>query len=164
MADSDKKAIYSVDTSAIIDWQSRYYPPDVFISIIDKIDELLEKGRIFAPSIVKEEIEAYGSVDLTKWAKDHPTLFVPLDDLIAEALAIQNKFPGLRDPKAEHDEADAYVIALAKLREGVVITGETSAAEKNKPKRSHYIPDVCSALGISSIGFLGMMRKEKWKI
>ena len=40
------------------------------------------------------------------------------------------------------EEADAYVIALAQIRDGIVVSQETSATEKNKPKRTHYIPDV----------------------
>jgi len=32
---------------------------------------------------------------------------------VPEAQSIQNQFTGLRDPRAEYEEADAYVIALA---------------------------------------------------
>ena len=93
-----------------------------------------------------------------------PELFIPLHELISEAQKIQGQFPGLIDPKAEYEEADAYVIGLAQIRRAIVITGETSAAEKNKPKRSHYIPDVCRELGISCFNFLGLMRREKWRL
>ncbi len=163
MTDSSKKPVYSVDTSAFIDWQFRYYPSDIFSSLLDKVDQLLKEKRVFASSLVKEEINAVGGAELTAWAKARSPLFVPLNELIGEAQAIQNRFPGLRDPKAEYDEADAYVIALAKLYEGEVITGETSFSEKKNPKRSHYIPDVCRELGIPCISFLGLMRREKWK-
>jgi len=67
------------------------------------------------------------------------------------------------NPKAEYEEADAYVIALAKLRDGIVVTQETSAAEKNQPKRTHFIPDVCRELGLHCITLLGLMRREGWK-
>ncbi len=164
MTDSPEKPSYSVDTSAFLDWQLRYYPTDVFFSLLDKIDELLKEKRIFAPVLVKEEIEASGGADLTKWAKSRSGLFVPLDEMLPAAQAIQNQFPDLLDPKAEYEEADAYVIGLAQVRSAIVITGETSAAEKNKPKRSHYIPDVCRELGISCFNFLGLMRREKWKL
>ena len=87
---------------------------------------------------------------------------VPTKDLLREALDIQARFPGLRDPKAEHEEADAYVIALAKMRDGIVVTQETPAAEKNRPRRTHFIPDVCRELGIPCISLLGLMRRERW--
>lgn len=163
MTDSAEKASYSVDTSAFLDWQLRYYPTDVFFSLLDKIDGLLKENRIFAPALVKEEIEAVGGAELTKWAKARSSLFVPLDEVLVAAQGVQNQFPGLLDPKAEYEEADAYVIGLAQVREAAVITGETSAAEKSNPKRSHYIPDVCRELGIPCFNFLALMRREKWK-
>ncbi|MBN9690072.1 MAG: DUF4411 family protein [Verrucomicrobia bacterium] len=83
--------------------------------------------------------------------------------MFAEAQPIQNQFAGLRDPKAEYEEADAYVIALAKLRGGIVVTQETPAAEKRNPKRTHFIPDVCRELGIACISLIGLMRREGWK-
>jgi hypothetical protein len=89
---------------------------------------------------------------------------VPTVQLLTDAQAIQNQFAGLRDPKAEHEEADAYVIALAKQHGGIVVTQETSAAEKRNPKRTHYIPDVCRELGIPCISLLGLMRREGWTL
>lgn len=89
-------------------------------------------------------------------------MFVPTAELLIDALTIQNQFPGLRDPKAEYEEADAYVIALARQRGGIVVTQETAAAEKNRPRRTHFIPDVCRELGIPCISLLGLMRKEGW--
>jgi hypothetical protein len=62
-----------------------------------------------------------------------------------------------------HQSADAYVIALAKLNKGIVISQETSASEKHKPKQDYYIPDVCRDLGIHCTNLLGLLRKENWK-
>jgi hypothetical protein len=70
----------------------------------------------------------------------------------------------MKDPKSQFTEADAYVIAIAKLRGGIVVTQETSSSHKVRPKRTHYIPDVCSGLGIPCINILGMMRREGWKL
>jgi hypothetical protein len=49
-----------------------------------------------------------------------------------------------------------------KLRDGIVATQETPAAGKNRPPRTHCIPDVCRELGIPCLSLLGMMRREKW--
>jgi hypothetical protein len=44
---------------------------------------------------------------------------------------VQNHLAGLRAPKAEYEEADAYVIALAQLRgDGIVVTQETPRPKK----------------------------------
>ncbi|OVE78160.1 hypothetical protein BVX98_01085 [bacterium F11] len=114
------------------------------------------------PELVSEELQAVGPTGLVKWMTKRKNIIVPTGELLEEALKIQNQFTGLRDPKAEHEEADAYVIALARLRKGIVVTQETSAAEKRNPKRTHFIPDVCRELGIPCFGLLGLIRQESW--
>jgi hypothetical protein len=162
MTDGALQRLYSVDSSSFMDWQARYYPTDVFAGIVQRVDRLIGEERLFAPALVKEELSIVGTGDLNAWAKSRPTIFVPTGTLLAEAQAIQNAFPGLRDPKAEFEEADAYVIALARLRDGIVVTQETPAAEKRNPKRSHFIPDVCREMGIPCFNLVGMMRREGW--
>lgn len=163
MSDELPKPIYSIDTNVLMDWQARYFPTDIFQSLVGCVDVLIGEGRWLAPELVQEELAAVGTAELAAWAKARPQMFVPLADVLADALAIQARFPGLKDPKAEYEEADSYVIALAKLRDGIVVTQETSAAEKNKPKRTHFIPDVCRELGLPCISLLGLMRREGWK-
>ena len=164
MTDGAPKFFYSVDSSSFMDWQARYYPVDVFTSVVGRIDALISDNRLVAPALVKEELSVVGTGDLIAWAKARPGIFVATGDLLGEAQAIQNAFPGLRDPKAEFEEADAYVIALARIRGGIVITQETPAAEKRNPKRSHFIPDVCREMGIPCFNLLGMMRRENWTL
>lgn len=162
MTESAPQPLYSVDSSAFMDWQARFYPVDVFTSILARVDTLIAANRLMAPALVKEELEVVGTGDLIAWADAHPAIFVPTRELLVEAQAIQSRFPGLRDPKAEFEEADAYVIALARLRGGTVITQETAAAEKRNPKRSHFIPDVCREMGVHCFNLLGLMRRENW--
>lgn len=157
-------AKYSVDTSSLMDWQARYYPLDVFPGVAQRIEALIADGRFAAAELVSEEIEAVGTTGLIQWTRDHRGIFVPTGGLLEDAIRIQNQFTGLRDPKAEFEEADAYVIALARQTDGVVVTQETPAAEKNRPRRTHFIPDVCRELGIPCISLLGMMRRERWAL
>lgn len=147
-----------------MDWQARYYPTDVFTSLIDLIDQLVSENRIASPSLVGEEINAVGTNELIKWADERDEIWIPNADVLESALAIQNRFPGLLDPRAEYEEADAYVIALAQQRDGIVVSSETPAAEKRKPKRELYVPDVCRELGIPCINLIGMMRRERWTL
>ena len=157
--------MYSLDTSVLMDWQARYYPPDVFVSLLRKIENLIGAGECFAVDLVKEEVDAVGTPELRAWAKKHPGLFVPLAPQVQiEAAAIESRYPDLMDPRSPYQSADAYVIALAKVNSFVVVSQETSAAEKRNPKRSHFIPDVCRDLGVPCINLLGMMRREKWEL
>jgi hypothetical protein len=154
---------YAVDSSSLMDWQGRYFPTDVFTGLVERVEELVVARRFIAPALVKEEVEAVGTAGLIAWTERHAGMFVPTAEVLAEAQAIQNQFAGLRDPKAEFEEADAYIIALARMRGGVVVTQETPAAEKRNPKRTHFIPDVCRELGISCISLIGLMRREGWR-
>ena len=155
--------MYSLDTSVFMDWQARYYPPDIFSSLVGRVEELIANGQCSAVELVKEEIDAVGTPELRAWAKKHPALFVALESPVqVEAASIESRYPDLMDPKSLHQSADAYVVALAKVRGGIVVSQETSAAEKRSAKRTHYIPDVCRDLGIPCINLLGLMRREHW--
>src|SRR5208282_4899644 len=107
--------IYSIDSSSLMEWQGRYYPTDVFAGLVAKVDELIAAGRMLAPALVKDEIAAVGTAGLIDWTENHAGIFVPTAEVLAAAQAIQNHFTGLRDPKAEYEEADAYIIALARM-------------------------------------------------
>ena len=157
-----EEQIYCVDSNSFMDWQARYYPVDVFPGLVTKMNHLIENQRILVPALVQEELQKVGTPDLVKWISHHKKIIVQTKDILGHALKIQNQFPGLLDPKAEYEEADAYVIALAQMHNGVVVTQETSAAEKKNPKRTHYIPDVCRELGVTCISILGLMRREGW--
>lgn len=165
MSDSPgQKRTYSFDTNIYMDWQARHYPTDVFESLIVRIDELIGEGRCISPALVHEELDAVGTGELSAWADERKSIWVPNAEILAGALAIQSRFPGFLDPKAEYEEADAYVIALAQQRDGIVVTSETPAAEKRKPKRELFVPDVCRELGVPCINLLGLMRREGWKL
>ncbi|HAO78951.1 MAG TPA: hypothetical protein DCQ92_08255 [Verrucomicrobia subdivision 3 bacterium] len=163
MSKTTPPPIYSVDSSSFMDWQARYYPADVFTGLVASVDALIAAERLLAPALVKEEIGAVGTTGLNDWTENNAGIFVPTAEVLAEAQAIQDQFAGLRDPRAEYEEADAYVIALAKMRGGIVVTQETPAAEKRNPKRTHFIPDVCRELGVPCISLLGLMRREGWQ-
>ncbi len=164
MTEGPGAVVYSIDANSFMDWQARYYPTDVFKSLDVQLNALVSAGRLRAAALVREELDAVGTPELRSWAHANAGIFTPTPDLLAGALAIQNQFPGLRDPKAEYEEADAYVIALARSRDGIVVTQETPAAEKNRPRRTHFVPDVCRELGVPCISLLGLMRREKWEL
>jgi len=156
-------SLYSLDTSALMDWQARYYPLDVFVGLSSAFEALMLGGRCAAVQLVREEINSVGTPGLQAWAKNHADLFVPMTpDLQASGSAIERNYPDLLDPKGLHESADAYIIALAQRRDGIVVSQETSADEKRNPKKKHFVPDVCRALGVPCINLLGLMRREKW--
>ncbi|MCL4547027.1 MAG: DUF4411 family protein [Bacteroidetes bacterium] len=154
--------MYSVDTNIFLDWWDRRYPPDLFPSVKKAIEELINQGKFFAPERVLEEIHRVGSNPLKNWAKSHKQIFLPHDvHLQEEANEIQFKYPDLIDNNSPYDEADRWLIALAKLKEWIVITHETSVKNKRRPDRNLYIPDVCNSMKIPCKEFLELLRIEK---
>lgn len=158
-----KPQVYSLDTSFFMDWQARYYPVDVFRTLDERIETLIEEERGLAVALVREEIDAVGTPERRAWAKKHRRLFVPMSGDIQKAgAAIEARYPDLLDPKSPYQSVNAYVIALAQIEGGIVVSQETSAAEKRKPPKNHYVPDVCRELGVHCVNLLGLMRRERW--
>jgi hypothetical protein len=135
------------------------------------MEELVSSKKLFAPTRVRKEINDVGSPGLQQWAKEHKEIFIQHEEELQEiAVKIQHDYPDLIDTTTLEDEADRWVIALAKLYEKknwIVVTHETSVKTKLKrkqePKRKLYIPDVCRSMNIECIEFLKLMRKEGWK-
>lgn len=164
MSDAPRRPLYAVDTNVFMDWQFRHYPTDIFPSLLGRIDSLIREQRFCAPALVDEELRKVGTPELVAWSDAHSGIWVPNAEVLAATLTVQSRFPGMLDPKAEYDEADAYVIALAQVRDGIVVTQETPASEKRKPARPMYIPDVCRELGVHCVTLQGLMRREGWKL
>lgn len=155
--------MYSIDTSFFMDWQARFYPLDLFPSMSARIETLISAHAFQAVELVLEELKAVGTPDLQAWAFAHKNVFVPLgSEIQLDAAAIEARYPDLMDAKGGYQSADAYVIAMARLKDWAVVSQETSANEKRNPAKRYYIPDVCRDLGVPCINLLGLMRREKW--
>ena len=154
--------MYSVDTNVFMDWWIRRYPPDVFPSVQKAMEGLAVSGKIFAPVRVHDEINSVGSSGLKQWAKSNKNIFLPHDiQLQTEANNIQFVYPDLIDATTVYDEADRWIIALAKVKGFTVVTHETSVHKKKNPPRKLYVPDVCKAMNVQCIEFLDLLRNEK---
>lgn len=154
--------MYSIDTNIYVDWYDRRYPPDIFPSVQKAIEELINQKKIFSPYRVLDEINSVGSKGLKSWAKNHKQLFLSHDEQLQdEASNIQFDYPDLIDNSTPYDEADRWIIALAKINGWNVVTHETSVRSKKKPLRNLYVPDVCDKMNIPCIEFLDLLRNEK---
>lgn len=107
MSSPSAKPIYVVDTSALMDWQDRYYPTDVFPTLVNLIDGLIGDARLMSVEIVHDELLKIGSAGLQTWVKARKAVFDSTKNHLTEALAIEGAYPALKDPNAQFDEADA---------------------------------------------------------
>ncbi len=148
---------YSVDTSAILDAWVRYYPPDVFGTLWERLDGLAREGRLFVIDEVRRELESQED-EAFGWVAARPATVVALDAGIqARAVPVISGYPSLTRTKSlMSGAADPFVIALAIERGLTVVT-----SEKSKPSKPR-IPDVCRAMGVPCITWIELFRREGW--
>ena len=116
---------YCIDTSWLIDWLERYYPPAAFPAIIGKIDALIDEGRLFLSEEVWEEVQAKDEVAKEWCSPRKDKLVVPTDSAVAiEVRSILQTHKRLVMNLKNRNRADPFVIAVAKLKDAIVVTGE----------------------------------------
>lgn len=149
---------YSFDTSGILDiW--RYYPPDVFTTVLGRIETLIAAGDIRAADEVLRELKKKEGDDAFKWCNSHPDMFLPIDIGVQTAVTeILAKHEHLVASGGKRSAADPFVIAVAKVNGCAVVTGELPSGRMDRP----HIPDVCRAMGIGCMSFLDVLRAEGW--
>lgn len=161
-------AVYSIDTSALMTWYFRRYPPKVFHGLVPLMEKLIADGRLRASEYVLTELGGKKDV-LHDWAVAQHDFFIKTDsDVTVRAANLINAYPLLIDTSSLRSiQADPYVVALAaSKKDWIVVTEETYAKTKTSGNRKNrtYIPDVCKAENIPCINLLEMMQREKWSV
>ncbi len=155
--------IYCVDACSLI-WAMRSaYPIEHFPGLWGKMSEASKKGILISTELVFDELNTQeGKEDgILTWASEHKDMFIKMDDATAIAVAeVIKKYPLLVDTLTDRNQADPYLIALAKVKNAIVVSEEGSA--HNSPKKMK-IPDVCSKEGIRCIKLLPMLKEFGWK-
>ncbi len=101
------------------------------------------------------------SDDLHAWLKARADMFHEIDDAVQiEAANILAQFPRLVGERKLRTSADPFVIALARVKGLRIVTDEKPTGNLNRPN----IPDVCSALSMTAISLLDVIKTEKWVI
>jgi hypothetical protein len=150
---------YSVDTSAILDAWIRYYPPDVFPGVWDRLDDLIKDGSLRATEEVLIELERKHD-EVYAWAREREKLFIAIDDRIQDVVSdILMSHERLLDTRAGRSAGDPFVIALAEIERCIVVTGERATNSMIRP----HIPDVCIARGVRSMTVIELLRAEGWR-
>lgn len=151
---------YSIDTSAILEAWRRRYPPDVFLAVWERLEDVIEKGELAASEEVLIELEKRDD-EVHGWAKKHKTaMFVPIDEEQQRHVArILAAYERLVDTRKNRSAADAFVIALAVAQGCAVVTAEAATGKPERPN----IPDVCSGVGVRCINLLEFFREQGWR-
>ncbi len=155
---------YTIDTSALLDGWSRYYPPTVFPALWEKVESAIEQD------VIGMSREAYDEIlkkddDLKAWIQSRRRDFV-IDScsLVQETVAKIMADPfmaNLVDLNRQRSEADPFVIGSAVAHGLIVVTGEDENARKARTTKPR-IPNICDILGVPRCKFLDFIRKEGW--
>ena len=155
---------YSIDTSALLDWWVRYYPPKAFRGLVPRMEALIERGRLRASREVQEEIQ-YENEGLRDWLKSQPDFCIDSNEAIQAIVAsLMADHHNHEKPDKGINGADPFVIGVAAVQAPpwVVVSGEKHGSAEN-PK----IPWVCSRTRpdpIRHISFLELILEEAWEL
>ncbi len=155
--------VYIIDNDSLI--TLKRYPPEVFVSLWNRIEALVDEGRLIAPHEVFREV-AKGDDEIERWAKVRRQMFVDLDPVQAEALKeVLRQFPGIHDPEKTGADADPVLVALclSKSRADKSSDYFVVTEERMRGPGSMKVPNVCSALGLNAISLLEMFRQEGFR-
>lgn len=150
---------YCFDTSSWIEAGVRTYPRANFPRLWEQIENLIAKGELVSPDEVLRELEKRDD-DLFDWAKQQKGLFVALDEETQIAVAaVLRTHPRFAAQITGRNQADPFVIALAKARKLTVVSEEKGPGSADKPK----IPEACKTHDVRCIRLLDLIRELGWK-
>lgn len=134
-------------------------PPDTFPTLWSNIEAMVEAGDIRCVDLVLDELAKREGDEIHTWAKSQRGLFLPLEeDIQQEVRVVLAAHPRLIGIGSGRSGADPFVIALAKVYGGTVVSEEKESRNLAKPK----IPDVCRAMGIAHVNLMGFVQAQGW--
>ena len=155
-----EKGVYVFDTGPLRQLFG-HFDLKVFPDLWAEFHRMLVDGRILSVREVRREI--FGPDNLLEWVDTHKAVFLAPDDaqteFMQEMLANQHA-QGLIEQKKFKiggGAADPFIIALARVRGGCVVT--TEKYRPNAPK----IPTLCEQFDIPCVDLTGFMKREGWK-
>jgi len=167
MADSKIK-IYVFDSSAFIT-MNRFYPKTFMPDLWNKLDTLIASGNIISHEYVKNELSyksKKGQPDfLSEWIKDRSNIFRSITpEQIEIVKTILEKFPGLIDYKKEKEEADPWIIALAKeeIEQPSLFKKDVSVVTMESARSPQKMPAVCTSFHIPYLDLFDFFIERRW--
>lgn len=153
---------FCIDSDSIL-YLFRHFPEAVFGSLWSNIDGLISSGALFSSEMVHMELER-GDDEVVEILKSKNTdFFLPVDAAtLKEMETFVPKYPDSIEHEKDREQADPYLICLAKISGATVITEERAKGISQGMKLTK-IPNICQLEGISCTNFQGMMQSLKWQ-
>lgn len=149
---------YIFDSGPIIDF--KHYYEDVFISLWDRFEELIENGKILSSIEVYRELKQRDD-DAAAIANKYKSIFLkPLieeQQYVKEILIKHSELIRFKNIAGGAPVADPFIIAQAIVNKATLVT-----TEKFKPN-AHNVPNICKEYGINVLNLKEFFIKENWK-
>lgn len=144
------KCLYVFDTSSLFNVSDINHSEDVWELII----RLVNEGRIKTVAYVMEELERVKQEAYLRLKELSKELVVNISSqLYEEAGRITYQYRNMSRPRCTFNIADPWVVALAKISNGTVVTDEN-----NKRRR---MPKVCNRENIPFLNLEKFIQSEK---
>lgn len=156
---------FVLDTNVFVEAARRYYAFDIAPAFWEQLEAQAQAGGLLSIDRVKDEL-ARGKDELARWANgqfhayfastNSTDVLHAYREIMNWAYAQAQFSSDAKAAFAAADNADAWVVAYAKAKGGVVVTHEQYDPNV---RRKIPIPNVCRAFGVSYIDTFAMLRQ-----
>ena len=138
--------VYCFDTSTFIELWNVTHRYKTFPSLWNDLEKIIAAKKIVSSVEVLNELQVKDD-DLFAWAMKNKQGFLQIDRAQMEELKkIYSEF-GNVGHKGRTFDADPWILALARSKNGCVVSSEKHTGDKGNPR----IPDACKFLNIPHI-------------
>lgn len=155
------KKVYCIDASSLINlmppWKRDVYRRDIFPTLWQKLENMINSGELISPIEVYEEIKV-GQDEVYEWCKKNGKMFKDVDDCQSQKLQDVKKLYDADYWARESNKprwADPWGIVLSICEEATIV-----ADEKKTPNR---IPFIAEKYKIECLGLLDFFKEIEVK-
>jgi|DewCreStandDraft_5_1066085.scaffolds.fasta_scaffold00555_50 hypothetical protein len=157
--------VYCIDASSLIKLRQDFRR-SVFPTLWDKVEKLIQGGRLVAANEVLEEIKKDDV--LGPWAKKNKKMFRKLDQKQVELAAeVAGKFRELAKPGRFGPAADTFVVALGSAQDqalsGSLLSSPSRCLVVTEERGPNKIPGACKHYGVICVSLVDVFEREGWK-
>jgi hypothetical protein len=151
---------YSLDSCVLMDLADRYYVRDVFPTLWDQLEGLVNDGRACVVDATANECR---SEALVSWLAANPTAIRgdattwEIAARVVQSVEDDHGVVSVQTAWRGAGDADPFVIALAE-QEGLAVVTSENRGSPQAPK----IPLVCEWRGIECLNVVEFFRREGW--
>jgi hypothetical protein len=120
----------------------------------DKLDEMMDEGKIISQRYVYEEVVTNSNHPdrVSAWLAPKKEYFLrETPQQVTYMIEVVQRFPKLIDPENEKEQADPWLVALARDRNSTETDKSFILVTQESQSKTTNLPAACSIYGVESI-------------